>query len=75
MEYEVYREDGQPPCVVALQGRALMAGDLIPLPIQIPSRVKDGVNIPEEWVPAYSGVTALQSLLLLGTKLVSWRPN
>lgn len=75
MDFGVYREDGHPPYVDELQGRALMAGDLIPLPIQIPTGVRDGVNIPTKWVPAHSGVTALQSLLLLGTILVSCRPK
>ena len=64
-----------PMCVIALQGRALMAGDLIPLPIHIPDGVKEGVNVPKEWVPAHSGLATLQSLLLLGTERVSCRPK
>ncbi|KAL3134817.1 hypothetical protein ABBQ32_007791 [Trebouxia sp. C0010 RCD-2024] len=37
------------------QGRALRAGDLLPLPLTIPSGVVDGVRVPADWIPAYSG--------------------
>ncbi|DBA70016.1 TPA: hypothetical protein ACH3X2_012365 [Trebouxia sp. C0005] len=38
-----------------LQGRALRKGDLVPLPLKIPTGIMEGVTVPADWKPTYSG--------------------
>ena len=39
----------------AAQGRALRKGDLLPLPLNIPSGMVQGARVPDDWIPTYSG--------------------
>lgn len=38
-----------------MQGRALRKGDLLPLPLNIPSGMVEGARVPHDWIPTYSG--------------------
>jgi len=42
-------------CAHCLQGRALRKGDLVPLPLKIPTGIVGGVTVPPHWKPTYSG--------------------
>lgn len=42
-------------CGHCLQGRALRKGDLVPLPLKIPTGIMEGVTVPADWKPTYSG--------------------
>ena len=42
-------------CAHGLQGRALRKGDLVPLPLKIPTGIVEGVTVPPHWKPIYSG--------------------
>ena len=46
-------------CAHCLQGRALRKGDLVPLPLKIPTGIVEGVTVPPEWMPTYSGESYL----------------
>ena len=38
-----------------------MKGDLVPLPLNIPEDIVEGVSVPADWKPTYSGLFTLSS--------------